>query len=306
MGKPAPLISADPGLSWSQLRAFEASARLRGFTTAAAALGLTASAVRYQVSLLEDRIGARLFDRNDGRLELTRAGAVFAQRIGPPLHELWAACTQARDVAEAESLVLTASPLFARQFLFDPGFLGWCEDHGVRLDVSDTKRDLFGRSPIVAIRMDSSHDPGLTIIDLLEVSLVIAAAPTIAASARPEDPSWWSSQTVIQTPISDAAWSRVWSALTLAEVSPRRAHRFSTYAVALEAATLGRGVILAPLPFANAELKSGQLMQISRVQIPSKSAFSLVIKEDLARTPRARALRRKLLSVIASVGNRPA
>lgn len=293
------------GLSWSQLRAFEACARLRSFASASAALGLTSSAVRYQLSLLEGRMGVRLFERSGGRLEPTKSGSAFAERIARPMRELEAACAQAIEIAEEEPLTLTAPPLFARHFLFDPEFLKWCEDRRIRLDVSDTKRDLFARRPIAAIRMGVAREAGLATVDILSVSLVIAAAPAIAASASPHDPSWWARQTLIKMEISDAAWPLALSALSLPTITPRQTHRFSAYAAGLEAATLGRGIILAPLPFAKSELAAGRLERISDVEIPSKLVFSLVMEEELAQFSRGRALRRKLTSVIASDARQP-
>src|SRR6516164_8317682 len=70
----------DPGLSWSQLRAFEASASVLSFSAAALRLSITASAVRYQIALLESRLGTRLFERRGGRLALTPVGASFQRR----------------------------------------------------------------------------------------------------------------------------------------------------------------------------------------------------------------------------------
>ena len=61
-----------PPLPW--LRAFEASARLGNFTRAAEELGLTPSAVSYQVRALEADLGHKLFDRQRRVLILTRLG----------------------------------------------------------------------------------------------------------------------------------------------------------------------------------------------------------------------------------------
>ena len=109
----------DPGLSWSQLRAFEACARLSSFNAAAAELNLTASAIRYQAGLLEGRIGVKLLERRGGRLALTSAGTAFARRITRPMRELIGACEEASSTAASAPMTLTAPPLFARQFLFD-------------------------------------------------------------------------------------------------------------------------------------------------------------------------------------------
>ena len=143
----------DPGLSWSQLRAFDASARLLSFNAAAASLNLTPAAVRYQVGLLEARLGVRLYDRQGGRLALTAAGASFRGRIARPMQELAKACADASQSASAAPLLLTAPPLFARQYLFGNRFLRWCDANDIRLEVTDSKRDLFGRDQIVAIRL---------------------------------------------------------------------------------------------------------------------------------------------------------
>ncbi|PTD96068.1 LysR family transcriptional regulator [Pseudothauera lacus] len=62
-----------------QLRLFEAVARLRSFTRAAAELHLTQPAVSIQVKRLEESIGLALFEQVGKRLFLTRAGEeVFA------------------------------------------------------------------------------------------------------------------------------------------------------------------------------------------------------------------------------------
>lgn len=66
------MFSHLPPLSW--LRAFEASARLGNFTRAADELGLTPSAVSYQVRALEADLGHKLFDRQRRVLILTRLG----------------------------------------------------------------------------------------------------------------------------------------------------------------------------------------------------------------------------------------
>jgi len=65
----------------SALQAFEATARLGGFSRAAEELSLTHSAVHRQVSALESRLGVQLFTRVRRRVALTDAGAEYAARI---------------------------------------------------------------------------------------------------------------------------------------------------------------------------------------------------------------------------------
>jgi LysR family glycine cleavage system transcriptional activator len=288
----------DPGLSWSQLRAFEACARLSSFNAAAAELNLTASAIRYQAGLLEGRIGVKLLERRGGRLALTSAGTAFARRISRPMRELIGACEEASSTAASAPMTLTAPPLFARQFLFDRRFLKWCDDNQVRLDVTDAKRDLLATDQIAAVRLGAEEDTDLAATPILGVELVLAAAPSIAALARPSDPAWWTEQILLCPSVADNAWPWAWRALKLP--APKITHplRFTSYAAALEAACAGHGILLAPLPFSEREFVAGRLSRLSDVRLPSRIGYSFVMRRELALTPRGRSLQRRVLSVV--------
>jgi LysR family transcriptional regulator, glycine cleavage system transcriptional activator len=291
----------DPGLSWSQLRAFEACARLSSFNAAALKLSLSPSAVRFQIGLLESRLGVRLFERQGGRLALTEIGQSFAQKIERPMHDLLAACTTARESASSAQLTLTAPPLFARQFLLDDSFLNWCDAHQVRLDVSDNKRDLFAPGLLAAIRLGTDDDPDLTNVAILRVELCVAAAPRIAQDAKPNDPYWWTEQTLLTPSASQEGWKTAWHLLKLEENFKPRELPFSSYAAALEAACAGSGLILAPLPFAKKEIGAGRLSAISDVRIQSPKPYSLIMRKDLAASPRGRALARMLVRTVGAL-----
>jgi len=71
----ASMAHSHPPLPW--LRAFEAAARLRSFTLAAAELGLTPAAVSYQVRALEAELGYPLFARKTRALEPTRMAELY-------------------------------------------------------------------------------------------------------------------------------------------------------------------------------------------------------------------------------------
>jgi LysR family transcriptional regulator, glycine cleavage system transcriptional activator len=291
-------MTEDHGLSWSQLRAFEACTRLSSFNAAALKLSISASAVRFQIGLLESRLGASLFERQGGRLALTGIGRHFAQQIERPMHDLIAACAVARQSASAAPLTLTAPPLFARQFLLDEPFLTWCDAHQVRLDVSDNKRDLFVPGLIAAIRLGAQDDPDLTNVPMLSVELCVAAAPWISLNAQLDDPLWWAEQTLLAPSASQEGWKTVWQLLKVEAGSAPRTLPFSSYSAALEAACVGSGLILAPLPFADKEIAAGRLSPISDVRVQSPKAYSLVMRKDLAASPRGRALSRMLVQTI--------
>jgi LysR family glycine cleavage system transcriptional activator len=288
----------DPGLSWSQLRAFEASARLLSFNAAAASLNLTPAAVRYQVGLLEARLGVRLCERRGGQLALTRTGAAFRGRIARPMQELARACADASQSALASPLLLTAPPMFARQFLFGERFLKWCDANLVKLEVTDSMRDLTGPDQIVAVRLGAERAPDLSLTPVQAVKLTLAAAPAIAAAARIADAAWWSEQNLLTPSVSEVGWERAWRALGLTgKVTPRH-RRFSSYATALEATCSGQGILLAALPFAEKEFGTGRLARLSRIQFASPVGFSIAMRMEIATSRRGRALRQRLISEI--------
>jgi LysR family transcriptional regulator, glycine cleavage system transcriptional activator len=287
----------DPGLSWSQLRAFEACARMLHFNAAALKLSVSTSAVRFQVGLLESRLGVRLFERQGGRLALTDIGRDFARDVARPMQELLVACEAAQQSASEVPLTLTAPPLFARQFLLDEHFLKWCDVNKVQLDVSDNKRDLLGPGLIAAIRLGAQDHPDLVDRPLLDVELCIVAAPYIASGAKPHDASWWGKQSLLTPSASLDGWKLAWQALGIGVSLSPRIVPFTSYAAALEAACAGNGLILAPLPFAEREIDGGRLTPISAIRIPADYGYSLIMRQALATATRGRNLTRKLVRV---------
>ncbi len=284
----------DPGLSWSQLRAFEACARLKSFGAAALKLSMSASAVRFQVSLLESRLEVTLFDRQGGRLALTDIGRGFAADIARPLQALRAACHTAQQAAADATLMVTAPPLFAREFLLIEPFITWCDANKIQLDVSDSKRDLFAPGLIAAIRLGAETRPDLSSRKILDIDLCIAAAPHIANAAQPKQAQWWATQTLLMPSASQGAWTHVLRTLSITEGISPKALAFSSYAAALEAACLGSGLILAPVQLARREIASGRLAEISDIRVPSATGYSLIMRKEIAATPRGRALARML------------
>src|SRR2546428_14044871 len=94
-----------------RLRVFHAVAKHLSFTKAAEALFMTQPAVTFQIKQLEEQFSTRLFDRSQGRIALTAAGALaleYAERILSLSAELDTRMKETRGHL-AGSLLLTAS-----------------------------------------------------------------------------------------------------------------------------------------------------------------------------------------------------
>jgi LysR family carnitine catabolism transcriptional activator len=81
------------------IRAFVAVARLGSFTRAAAALHVSQPALTVQIRQLEAALTVRLFDRNNRRVAITRAGRGFVAPFERVLMDLDAIADQARDLS---------------------------------------------------------------------------------------------------------------------------------------------------------------------------------------------------------------
>jgi len=64
-------------MDFEQLRTFQHVSKLKSFSRAAEKLGVTQPAISAQIRSLEKEVGARLFDRDGGKVTFTAAGRLF-------------------------------------------------------------------------------------------------------------------------------------------------------------------------------------------------------------------------------------
>ena len=101
------------------LRAFEASARLGGFSAAAQELGVTPGAISAQIKSLEAELGAPLFQRSAKGVVLTPLGAQSLPAFGQAFDQLGQAVQQMRDAAAPRVVHIATLPAIA-QFWLSP------------------------------------------------------------------------------------------------------------------------------------------------------------------------------------------
>ncbi len=94
-------------------RSFEAVARHRSFTLAAAELCLTQSAVSRQIKALEEELGLRLFHRRHRAIELTAEGQRLFESVTRGLDEIGACLAALGAAAKAPQITVCASVAFA-------------------------------------------------------------------------------------------------------------------------------------------------------------------------------------------------
>lgn len=282
------------------VRVFEAAARHLNFTRAADELGLTQAAVSYQIKLLEERLGVKLFVRSGRGLAMTDVARRIAPQVIGGFDMLGDAFGSIRDEA-ASVLTITAPTSFATNWL--AGRLGGFQvSHpglAVRLRVEDQLIDLTRGEADVAIRTGRPPWPGLRHQFLMRLSFAPFASPEVVA----RHPSIATAEDLQALPrVADEQWWSAWlGAFGLADCCEQPAGVFFDSQVLVgNAAINGLGVAMLTPSYWQAQVESGQLVRLLP-HIPAvhwRFGFWLAYPESKRNQPKIRAFRDWLIAEV--------
>jgi DNA-binding transcriptional LysR family regulator len=298
---------------------FLAVARHRSFRRAAAALGVTPSAVSQAVRALEARVGAALLARTTRSVGLTEAGQRFIERAEPAFDELVAAGEAARDLGQRPTGLLRLSvPRAVVPLILEPVIASFCQAYPeIELEIaaSDEMVDLATGGFDAGIRLGQFIAPDMIVVRLTSpFRFVVVGSPDyLRQRKRPERVDDLRQHACLRMRRSNgsiAPWPFVDGNKPIeAMVSgPLIAHDYPTL---LGAAIQGVGLAYVPGPIAAAPVSAGQLQALlerfaittpgvflyhagRRQVLPKLRAFIEHVKHRGADAPRDGTIARKL------------
>ncbi len=244
------------------IKAFEAAARLGGFTLAADELNVTHGAVSRQIRLLEDWLGVRLFVRTSRNAVPTRAGADLLAEAGPALDRLADAALRVQRGAQAcGSLCLSALPTFAMRWLI-PRLPEFQTDHPgleLRIVTASTTAEQFRMDADVVI-LGPSRQSGWTGRRFLGEARLPLLSPDLMEPCPLRAPADLARHTLLHAVTLREAWPRWLAAADVPDLKPARDQVFEHFYFAIQAAVEGLGVVMGPLALVGDELRAGRLL----------------------------------------------
>ena len=269
----------------------------RSFRKAAAALGVTPSAVSQTVRALEARIGAALFMRTTRSVGLTEAGERFLARAKPAFEELVAAGEVARNLGQRPSGLLRLSvPRAVVSVLLEPLVASFCEacpEVEVEIAASEELIDVAAEGFDAGIRLGQLIAADMVAVPLTPPFRFIVVGSPIYFARRdpPERPDDLRGHACLRLRRSSGAlalWSLVdhGRPVEIAVSGPLIANDFVT---TLGAAMRGVGLAQVPEPITAKALATGDLVQVLEPYAPTAPGMFLYYPSRRQMMPKLRA-----------------
>lgn len=265
------------------LRAFEAAARLGGFSRAAEELCVTPGAVAQQVKLLEDWAGVALFDRQAQGVMLNDMGRQVLPLATRAFDQIAATVQELRAVASPNRLHIAALPAVAQLWLSPrlPGLRRALPDLEISVTAMEQppnlERDPFDMTLFFGDPAESEA--------IAEDEILPVCAPALAGELADV------ADLVGVNCLSDSAWSQDWplwlQQVAGAEAPMVRGPVFSLYALAVQEAINGAGVLIGHRCLIERELREGRLVAPLGHPVATGKALIMQLRQPV-REPLAR------------------
>lgn len=292
----------------NSLVVFEAAGRHLNFTRAGEELTLTQSAVSRQIQLLEEHLGATLFQRQGRGLVLTRDGVRLHRAVTMGLGHVADVAVDIRRHRGAGELTVASSVSFASYWLVArlAKFRAKHPDVELRLVASTRIPDLVAAGVDIAVRYGDGKWMGVEAVRIFDNEIWPVCAPRyLEGRSGVAGVAGLLEETLLHLGQFDRNWV-TWDAWLksqgIAQSPTRRGLVFDNYLVLLQAALRGEGIALCGGRLAEDFIARGDLIRPIEAALRSDRSFYLVHPTGLPLGPAARRFKEWLLAEAASPG----
>ena len=282
----------------NSIRAFEAAARLGSYSAAAEELSLTPGAVSHHIRLIESVLGIELF-RHAGRgIRATPRAVAYADEIRACLERLGIATEDILDVASAKLIRINSLPILASHWLMPR--LAHFQEQNPDIDFNlvtsgEPVQDLSDPFD-VAFRRYQMTFPQFKCRVFMEDYHLPVCSPVFLRDHTLQEPK----DVIRYTLLCHRAYPELWDKwLNLAGVAHDASIRRSVFAstfLALQAASEGLGVALAPIHLIAADLATGKLVAPFHAPIVRREPIQVLYPVSRLRSAAIRKFVRWILS----------
>ncbi|MGC0151436.1 transcriptional regulator GcvA [Chromobacterium vaccinii] len=243
------------------LRAFEAAALRLSFSEAAESLHVTHGAISRQIRLLEEWLGAPLFERHHRQVRLTDAGRGYLADIRAALERIESASARLRQ--GPLPLRVNAPATFTLRWLI-PRLSRFQLRHPqieLKLTTSSEPVAELADGFEVAIRGGPQALSGFIAHEFLQESRLPVCSPALLRRLPIAAPADLARHTLLHTAGSPEFWPQWLAAAGAPKLQPAASLTLEHFYLTLQAALDGLGVALGPSRLIADDLASGRLVQ---------------------------------------------
>ena len=263
--------------SLKMIGTFEAAGRLKSFKDAADELHVTPGAVSHQIRSLEQELDMKLFLRESRAVNLTPEGKDLFEVVSSSLNEIGQTVKKLRELNETQHISIGSTTAVLSMWLSQKIAQFWRE-YG-HIQINQEVRDRPFRRPLSLdmIVEYSTNPPEETSNILFEDTLLPLCSPEFEGKniSKLEQ---LSKSYLIHLDAKDTnwtSWANWFETLDYnGEISVR--HRVNNYAIALQLAQDGMGVVLGWRHLVKPLIESGSLIPLTKYEIAAPGKFYLV------------------------------
>lgn len=263
--------------SLNSLSTFEAAARHRSYSQAAAELNITHSAVSQQMRLLEESLGVHLFERKGRQMQLTAEGAQLLKQIQPALRQITRALAQIKQEQRVAEIRVATLQSFATFWLLPRlgRFQSAHPDLAIHIQASLGLVNLDRSANDIAIRFGLGKWDGCDVEQLLDDQIYPVCSPDFNGGRFPTSPVHLRNFRILS--VENGREWQLWAQVADIDISHfKHETHHSDSNLMLTAAKAGQGIAVTRHSLVAGEIAAGNLVRLFDIRAASDYNYYLV------------------------------